>query len=277
MVAKHDAPPAADSYELIRGLARAAFDGDARAAYLIAREYERCGIPLVYARDKEDPEAVADELARHGWQGGKLDRMIVEVRRCFPLQHQDPFVDLPPRPQGYPAAYWLDRSAEAGYPLAMVAKGFLLRVPPNVSNATDADRERAELTESQGRAMLLKAALSRDPDVLLDLGFKMGRQASLVEDDQATLMRAAAWMLMACRTGAQCGFDSEIVPLSQCPPENVLCTPGLNVDFALSHVLGPEKYARAYSLSQELEEQLNSNDAEGVKAFLDFPMTRSPP
>ena len=111
-----------DPFEFIRSLAKSAYDGDGRAQYLVGREYDRCEMTLSLVRKVDgDPEAAIWGFP-DSWPQTLKERAIAEYRRCIRLIKEDPFAELPPRKGGYPPKYWMQRSAEAGYPLAVAER-----------------------------------------------------------------------------------------------------------------------------------------------------------
>ena len=248
-----------DPFEFIRSLAKSAFDGDGRAQYLVGREYDRCEMTLSLVRKMEgDPETVIWGFP-DSWPQTLKERSIAEYRRCIRLLKEDPFAELPARKAGYPPKYWMQRSAEAGYPLAV------------------AERSLAESLRSPGEAAapgklsvesvdeLTKATMSGDPDVALTIGF---RQSWF--DDPARTTAASAWMLAACRMGADCGANSKVYPFFMCyDPERPNCDKDGNVELVVSTSLSPEKYADAYAQSQVIEEALRNRDSAALKSLLE--------
>jgi len=248
-----------DPFEFIRGLAKSAYDGDGRAQYLLGREYDRCEMTLLLVRKVDgDPETAIWGFP-NSWSQTMKERSIAEYRRCIRLMKEDPFVELPPRKGGYPPRYWMQRSAEAGYPLAVAERSLVGSLLKPVDEAAPGKLSVESVDE------LAKAAMSGDPDVALTIGF---RQSWF--DDPVRTTAASAWMLAACRMGADCGADSKIYPFFMCEEPNYPnCDKDLNVELALSIGLSPEKYAEAYAQSQIIEQALRNRDSAALKALLE--------
>jgi hypothetical protein len=120
---KLPAANASDPFEIIRGLAKTAYDGDGRAQYLISRELDRCEMTLSLVRKQPgDPESVIWSLPETGWSQPMKEGAIAELRRCHRLLKEDPFADLPRNKDGYSYRYWMDRAVESGYPQAVAER-----------------------------------------------------------------------------------------------------------------------------------------------------------
>jgi hypothetical protein len=246
-----------DPFEYIHGLAKSAFDGDGRAQYLVGRELDKCEMTLMLVRKMPgDPEAVIWGMP-DSWPQTLKERTIAEYRRCARLLKEDPFAELPARNGGYPFKYWKQRAVESGYPLA-VTEHALERRPS--ADAAEALKMRAETIRD-----LTKATESGDPDVALTIGF---RQSTF--DDPVRTTTASAWMLAACRLGADCTPSSKVYPFYMCyDPDYPNCDKEGDVELRVSVSLGPERYADAYAQSQAIEEALRSRDPETIKPLLE--------
>jgi hypothetical protein len=261
----HDAPrieerkvsSTSDPFEFIRGLARSAYEGDGRAQFLVSRELDRCEMTLSLVRKESDPEGSI--WARPTWSQTMKERDIAEYRRCVRLMKEDPFADLPPRNGGYTFQYWMQRSVQAGYPMAVAERSLtdLLRTP---GDATVAANLRTVSLDK-----LSKAAVSGEPDVALTIGFR-----NFGAEDAARNTSGAAWMLAACRMGADCDSNSKIFPFWMCEdPDFPNCARDGNVELAMSASLKPGQYAEAYAQSQGVEEALRSRDEATIRTLLE--------
>ncbi len=82
-------------------------------------------------------------------------------------------------------------------------------------------------------------------------------------------LQGVAWMLAACRAGADCGFDSAIFPMWMC--EDVRCQPGLDVETALRTGLSPDEFAEAHARYERIAAALSEHDTDAISAQLGFP------
>lgn len=249
-----------DPFELIRALARRAYDGDGVAQYRIARELDRCEATLSAVRSERDPEAAIWSWGFQ-WTQAMKEWSIAEYRRCRRLLTEDPFAELPRRDGGYNAQYWMQRAFESAHPMAVTARALdnlgSLRAhaatPGNIDHASELDA-------------LRKAAMSGDPDVLLRMGLSLWQL-----EEPARNTRGAALMLAACRAGANCGYDSDVFPFEMCyRAGHQECGPGASIENLLSRAAKPEDFARAYADSQQIEEALRNRDPDAFKPWLDL-------
>jgi hypothetical protein len=107
--------------------------------------------------------------------------------------------------------------------------------------------------------MLMTATMSGNPDALLQIGFSM--RSSLVGDGQ---LQGAAWMLAACRAGADCGSDSAIVPMWMC--DDPRCQAGMDVETMLGAAFGPQESAHVHARYERISAALDAHDAEAISA-----------
>jgi hypothetical protein len=251
--------PVDHPFEFIRDLAKKAYQGDGDAQYRVAKELDRCELTLSLVRKSADPEAEIWIVSERRTQAAK-DRMYSEYHRCSRLLREDPFAGLPPRAGGYSISYWTSRAVESGQPLALVENAFLTLA------SASGDSEKIASARTEARAMLEKATLSGNPDALLLMGFNM-RAAG----DPGRSLQGAALMLAGCRAGADCGFDSAIVPFWMCYDDgDARCQPGLDVETMLSEAFSPDDLARIHTIYERISANLNAGDAAAISAELGF-------
>jgi hypothetical protein len=203
------------------------------------------------------PEAAIWNLPA-GWTQSMKERAFAEYQRCSRLLHEDPFAELPQRPGGYTVGYWISRATESGQPLALVEKA-ISSLP-----AATRDSDEAEGARGEAREMLVKATLSGNPDALLLMGFMMRGS-----NDPERELQGAAWMLAGCQAGADCGFDSAIVPIWMCyDGGDVQCPPGMDVETMLGRALSPAEFAQAHARYERISAALRARDAEAMSAQL---------
>jgi hypothetical protein len=252
--------PVDHPFEFIREVARAAYEGDGEAQYRVAKELDRCEVTLLLVRKASDPEAAIWNLPA-GWTQSMKERAFAEYQRCSRLLRDDPFAELPQRPGGYTVGYWMSRATESGQPLALVEKAV------SSLRAAAGEPDEAEGARTEARETLVKATLSGNPDALLLMGFMM-RSGS---NDSERELQGAAWMLAGCRAGADCGFDSAIVPIWMCyDGGDVRCQPGLDVETMLGMALSPAEFTQAHARYERISAALRAHDAEAIGAQLGF-------
>lgn len=244
--------PADHPFELIRELASAAYEGNGDAQLRIAKELGRCNMTLSLVRKSVDPDEAIWNLPE-GWTQTMKERAFAEYHRCERLRHEDPFAGLPPRVGGYKDDYWLERAVESGQPVAIMQRG-INRILVETGDSDESGKRRAE-----AREMMLNATLSGNPDAQLLMGFMMRASG-----DAERQLQAAAWMLAACRAGADCGSDSAIIPLWMC--YDAECQPGLDVETMVRTSFGPEDLAQIQARDERISAALRSRDAEAIRA-----------
>jgi hypothetical protein len=221
---------AEDFGEMIRSLARPAFDGDPDAQALIARALHIC----LSVFSIEEPEMLPNRIT---------ERSRKNAARCKSLKTLGPFSDLPPREGGYPFEYWLERAADSGDPVALA-----LRVQPAVAQAQADSRD---AVRAGAQSDLLTAARAKDPEAFFYIGLAL---LSVTEEDAG--VRGVAWVLLACRK-VKCGEIPEPVFFAQCPPGlGKECDQTAAVLQQFETDLGPNRHARATALSYEIEDAI---------------------
>jgi TPR repeat protein len=250
----HDLPksPVDHPFEFIRSLAKAAYEGNSDAQYRIAKELDRCEMTLSLVRKSIDPEEEIWSLPQ-SWTPKMKEAAIAEYHRCSRLLREDPFVGLPLRAHGYKADYWLRRAIESGQPVALVQKG-VAQLLVETGDSVESKKLRVE-----AREMLMNATMSGNPDALLMMGFKMRSSESADRK-----LQGAAWMLAACRAGADCGSDSAIVPMWMC--DDAQCPPGMDVETMLGAALSPPDLAQAHARYERIAAALGARDVEAISA-----------
>lgn len=261
----HKVTSSSDPFEFVRALAKSAYDGDGRAQFLIGRELDKCEMTLSFLRKREgDPETILWSLSDN-WSEEMKQRSVAEYRRCARLLKEDPFAELPPRNGGYPFQYWQQRAAQTDYPLAVTQRTLPQLMLPPADGVERPDTPESRKAREELLHDLTKATASGDPDVALTIGMRQ----SWVEDP-AGKTAGSAWMLAACRLGADCGADSKVFPMFMCyDPAHPTCDKDFDVPLSVSYGLSPESYAEAYAQSQVVEEALRSKDPATIQSMLE--------
>ena len=246
-----------DPFEYIRALARAAFDGDSEAQYLIGRELDRCEGTLSLVRRESDPETA---ILNFEWTAGLKQWTISEFRRCARLRNESPFDELPARAEGYGFQYWQKRAEQSGHPVSVTNRSLmtLAKLGPDADPSSEA--------RVQALNDLATAAASDNPDALLRMGLQLSWR-----EDPALKSRGAAMMLAACRMGADCTSSSSLAPISMCHDHgDPQCPPGMDVETMLRYAFAADAFANAYSQSQQIESDARTHDPEQMTPWMDL-------
>jgi hypothetical protein len=235
-----------DYFEFVTAAARAAYDGDGAAQYYIGRALSRCEETNALYRDADNADQAVAHLAS---LPAMLELERQEYLNCRKFLSENPFRDLPERPGGYPAAYWQARALESRYPVALVEA------------ALDSP---GTYTPEQ----IASALATGNADAMLLYGWS---QAPAAEATGATPIMAAAWVLAACRSGANCGPTNAVVPLGLCSAGIDLgCTERATAIDELTARLGSQDLDEANLLAQDIQGSMRFRDPARLMKFLPF-------
>jgi hypothetical protein len=137
---------------------------------------------------------------------------------------------------------WLQMAADSGHPIAqsMVAAEFI--------RSTDKQEQ------DEGVLMLQKAAFSRDPEAI-----KYIADYFVGEDND----EFAAWTLVACDFGHECGPDSDLTKRLCYLPRS--CARGESAADVLRANIGNYNFEQAENRASEIIAAVNRNDANNLK------------
>jgi len=233
-------------FEFVTGAAQAAYAGDGAAQYYIGRALARCEETNALYRDADSADQAVSHMARFP---AFLELERREYLDCSQFRSENPFKDLPQRPGGYPAEYWRSRAVESRYPVAMVAAALDSpgQYPPQV---------------------IATALATGNTDAMLLFGWS---QASAAKATRSAPIMAAAWVLAACRSGANCGPTNDVLPLAPCGAGIELgCTERYTAIDELTATLAPEDQAEANLLAQDIQGSMQYRDPARLMKYLPF-------
>jgi hypothetical protein len=206
-----------------------------------------------------DPETQIWSFPESGWGQTMKERAIGELRRCRRLLKEDPFADLPPRKGGYTFQYWMAKSVESAYPLAVVEKSL------SDWGSQSEGGTNGKTASAESLSKLAAETATGDPEIALTIGFRQ-----TMYESPARKTAASAWMLAACRMGADCSANSKAVPFWMCyDPSYPNCDIDGTVELMVSMSMSPADYGDAYSQSQHIEEVLRSRDSDAIRKLLE--------
>jgi hypothetical protein len=233
-------------FEFVAQAAQAAYEGDGAAQYYIGHALARCEETNALYQDADSADQAVSHLA-FSPAFRELERQ--EYLDCRKFRSDSPFRGLPERPGGYPAEYWRSRAVESRYPVAMVAA------------ALD--------SPSQYTPQAIATALATgNADAMLLFGWS---QATAAKATETAPIMAAAWVLAACRSGANCGPTNDVLPLATCSAGIELgCTQRYTAVDELTASLGSRDLAEANLLAQDIEGSMRYRDPERLMKYLPF-------
>jgi hypothetical protein len=232
-------------FEFVRLAARAAYEGDGAAQYYISRALTRCEETNALYRDADS----ADQAVSHvSYFPAFLELERQEYLDCQKFRTGNPFKDLPQLRGGYSADYWRERAVQSRYPVAMVAV------------ALDSPGQHAQ--------MLASALATGNTEAMLLFGWS---QATANETTESAPIMGAAWVLAACRNGANCGPMNDVLPLTPCRAGLELgCTVRYTAVDELTATLGTEALAEADLLALDIQRSLKYRDPGRLMKYLSF-------
>jgi hypothetical protein len=233
-------------FEFMTVAARAGYEGDGAAQYYIGRALTRCEETNALYGDADSADQAVSHMASFP---ALLESERQEYLDCSKLRSENPFKDLPERPGGYPADYWRSRALESRYPVAMVAAA--LDSPGQYNSQMIA----TALATGNGEAMLL-------------FGWS---QATAARATESAPVMAAAWVLAACSSGANCGPTNDVLPLATCRAEIQLgCTERYTAVDELAASLGSQDLDEASLLAQDIRRSTEYHDPGRLMTYLPF-------
>ena len=232
--------------EFVTAAARAAYEGDGAAQYYIGRALARCEETNALYRDADSADQAVSHMASFP---AFLELERREYLSCEKFRSDNPFKDLPKRAGGYPADYWRSRALESRYPVAVVAA------------ALDSPGQYAPQT-------IATALATGNTDAMLLFGWS---QATAAKATESPPIMAAAWVLAACRSGANCGPTNDVLPLAPCGAGIELgCTERYTAVDELTASLGSQDLDEANLLAQDIQRSMEYRDPGRLMKYLPF-------
>ncbi len=233
-------------FEFVAQAAQAAYEGDGAAQYYIGHAMARCEETNALYQDADSADQAVSHLA---FSPAFLDLERREYLDCSKFRRISAFKDLPERPGGYPAEYWQSRALESRYPVAMVAAA--LNSPGQYTPE-----------------VIATALATGNADAMLLFGWS---QATAAKATESAPIMAAAWVLAACRSGADCGPTNDVLPLAACGAGIELgCTQRYTAVDELTASLGSRDLAEANLLALDIEGSMRYRDPERLMKYLPF-------
>ena len=246
-------------YDFIAKAAKAAYDGDGRAAYYVFTTMMKCGEFQREYRGAENPDAQfnIDESTR------KLPQWIYDrdrdlFNRCRGLIKGDPFAQLPKRTDGYPMTYWRAQALVDGDELAIAN-----RAGESLAAAVNAKSDDLRNTlVSNAQNDLNEVVSSKDPEVLFLVGMLLadGRRSP----DPS---RGFAMALAACDLGYGCSSTNPDNVFSVCKDSGA-CPADADFAFYLQQMVGAPQFAQIYAKAQDFKSLLATGNSASIAQFI---------
>ena len=116
--------------------------------------------------------------------------------------------------------------------------------------------------------VIATALATGNADAMLLFGWS---QATAAKATESAPIMAAAWVLAACRSGADCGPTNDALPLGLCRAGIELgCTQRYTAVDELTASLGSRDLAEANLLAQDIEGSMRYRDPERLMKYLPF-------
>jgi hypothetical protein len=233
-------------FEFVTAAAQAAYEGDGAAQYYIGHALTRCEETNVLYQDADSAEQAVAHLA---FSPALFELERREYLNCGKFRSDNAFKDLPERPGGYPAEYWRSRAVESGDPVAVMAAAL----------------------DSPGQytpQVIATALATGNTDAMLLFGWS---QATAAKATETAPVMAAAWILAACRSGANCGPTNDVLPLGLCRAGIELgCTERYTAVDELTGSLGSQELDEANLLARDIQGSMQYRDPARLMKYLPF-------
>jgi hypothetical protein len=116
--------------------------------------------------------------------------------------------------------------------------------------------------------VIASALATGNTDAMLLFGWS---QASAAKATESAPIMAAAWVLAACRSGANCGPTNDVLPLATCRAGIELgCTERYTAVDELTASLGSQDLAEANLLAQDIQRSMRDKDPVRLMKYLPF-------
>jgi hypothetical protein len=233
-------------FEFVTVAAQAAYEGDGAAQYYIGRALTRCEETNALYRDTDSADQAVSHMANFP-AFRELERQ--EFLNCGKFRSASPFKDLPQRRGGYPADYWRSRAVESRYPVALVAAAL-------------------DSPDQNTPQMIATALATGNSDAMLLFGWS---QATAARATESAPIMAAAWVMAACHSGANCGPTNDVLPLATCSAGIELgCTERYTAVDELAASLGSQDLDEANLLAQDIQRSMQYRDPARLMKYLPF-------
>jgi hypothetical protein len=228
-------------------LARAR-SGDAEAAYYAYRIQQACSY-----REPDDPRSAQQALADFDQEYARFAAPGVGFAGDWRLQERRAGIERAWQACPPGLLQLLARHADAELLADAAGLGHPLSQAMLASELLRNDRDGTE--RDAAFSNMRKAARSRDPDVLFEIGRAVALASRSADDED--FRQANAWRLVACWHGLECGPDNPYIQQALCGrPGSPRCIPGAGLEHYMRS-WDPGGFAETYALADQIMQAMN--------------------
>jgi hypothetical protein len=253
-----------DYFPLIAKAAKAALEGDGRAAYNVSTTWLYCTVfTQQYGTVEHPEEKFNDDMnTQYVFEPPEwIEKKRKKFQACsgfFKLNDphgHDVFADLPNREGGYRSVkFWMGLAYQNNDPVAQTEHAGLAvgRMSPSSDQIQVA------------QADLNHAIASGDPDALFNAGMVITMTGLYVDR-----IEGFALSLAACNLGRDCTAENSSgsdLPFGDCVVSGT-CAPGSVFSDWITKQIGAEGYTQAYARAQQIQEALAQGNTSALQQF----------
>ena len=249
-------------FSLVAKVAKAALDGDGRAAYYVSRKWLQCSaLASQYASAEHPGEMFNEEMSQSAYAAPEwIEKQRRRFQECSGFykfndrKGNDVFADLPNREGGYRSAqFWMDLAYQNNDPVAQTVHAALAvgSTPPNSDQIQVA------------QADLNHAIASGDPEALFHAGMVITNGLYVDRIEGFALSLAACDLGYDCTAANSNGTD---LPFGDCVMVGT-CAPGSVFSEWVTKNIGADGYAQAYARAQQIRDALAQGNMSALQQF----------
>jgi hypothetical protein len=248
-------------FPLLAKAAKAALEGDGRAAYYVSRKWLECeSFARQYGSVERPEEKFNEDMKSYVYAPPELienDRKRFQACAGF-YKLNDPtgndvFADLPNREGGYRSVqFWMDLAYQNNDPVAQTVHAALAVSATSPNSAGQIQVAQTDLN---------RAIASGDPDALFYAGMIITNGLSTDHVEGFALSLAACDLGHDCTAANSSGTD---IPFGDCVVAGT-CAPGTVFADWVTKNIGAEGYAQAYARAQQIEDALARGDSNALQ------------
>ena len=252
--------PESDFYKVVSDNARAALDGNGRAALHVYQALKVCQLVVALYGKTSDPKNAFDTHWANTPNAPPwvIDKSREEFQACSGFFSGNPFVELPDQSSDYDSSgYWLKLAYEDGDPVAQS-----IMAGANLARSTmEKVAERRDEAFDSAQSDINQAAITGDPEALFHIGSQISNGYGVDP------IEGFAVSLAACQLGYDCSAKNNEAIFGSCVDAGG-CAPGINFTDIVVQSIGSNGYVAADRRAQELISALSIGDAATIQQFV---------